>query len=70
MTTDEYRALVQAGPAVVMVDKEKMLKLLDWAEFGRQASFTLRIVRVRLMCGEEADAMGHLDRRIAKAPAL
>jgi hypothetical protein len=53
-----------------MVDKEKMLKLLDWAEFGRQASFTLRIVRVRLMCGEEADAMGHLDRRIAKAPAL
>ena len=70
MKQDEYRALVQAGPAVVMVDKEKMLKLLDWAEFGRQASFTLRIVRVRLMCGEEGDAMGHLDRRIAKAPAL
>ena len=70
MTTDEYRALVEAGPAVVMVDKEKMLKMLDWAEFGRQASVTLRIVRVRLMCGEESDAMGHLDRRIAKAPAL
>jgi Na+-driven multidrug efflux pump len=29
MKTDEYRALVEAGPAVVMVDKEKMLKLLD-----------------------------------------
>ena len=29
MTTDEYRALVQAGPAVVMVAKEDMLKLLD-----------------------------------------
>jgi len=29
MTTDEYRALVEAGPAVVMVAKEDMLKLLD-----------------------------------------
>ena len=29
MKTDEYRALVEAGPAVVMVAKEDMLKLLD-----------------------------------------
>jgi hypothetical protein len=29
MTTDEYRALVEAGPAVVRVAKEDMLKLLD-----------------------------------------
>ncbi len=38
MTTDEYRALVEAGPAVVMVDKEKMLELLDeykhWKRWG------------------------------------
>jgi hypothetical protein len=70
MKTDEYRALVAAGPAVVMVDKEKMLKLLDWAEFGRQASVTLRAVRIRLMTGNEADARAHLDRRIPKAPPL
>jgi hypothetical protein len=70
MNNDEYRALVEAGPAMVMVAKADMLKLLDWAEFGRQASVTLRVVRVRLMFGEEAEAMGHLDRRIAKAPPL
>jgi hypothetical protein len=29
MTTDEYRALVEAGPAVVMVAKEDMLRLLE-----------------------------------------
>jgi hypothetical protein len=29
MNNDEYRALVEAGPAVVMVAKEDMLKLLD-----------------------------------------
>ena len=29
MKTDEYRALVAAGPAVVMVAKADMLKLLD-----------------------------------------
>jgi hypothetical protein len=29
MTTDEYRALVEAGPAVVMVSKEDMLRLLE-----------------------------------------
>ena len=29
MKTDEYRALVEAGPAVVMVAKEDLLKLLD-----------------------------------------
>ncbi len=68
MTTDEYRALVEAGPAVVMVDKEKMLKLLDWAAFGQQASVTLRTVRIRLMNGEQTAAMDHLERRIKKAP--
>ncbi len=29
MNNDEYRALVEAGPTVVMVAKEDMLKLLD-----------------------------------------
>jgi hypothetical protein len=29
MNNEEYRALVAAGPAVVMVAKEDMLKLLD-----------------------------------------
>ena len=29
MTDEEYRALVAAGPAVVMVAKEDMLKLLE-----------------------------------------
>jgi hypothetical protein len=29
MNNDVYRALVEAGPAVVMVAKEDMLKLLD-----------------------------------------
>ena len=36
MTTDEYRALVEAGPAVVMVAKADMLKLLEkMNEMGR-----------------------------------
>jgi hypothetical protein len=29
MTNDEYRALVEAGPAVVMVAKADMLRLLE-----------------------------------------
>jgi hypothetical protein len=29
MNNDEYRALVEAGPAVVMVAKEDMLRLLE-----------------------------------------
>jgi hypothetical protein len=29
MNNDEYRALVEAGPAVVMVAKADMLRLLD-----------------------------------------
>jgi hypothetical protein len=70
MTTDQYRALVEAGPAVVMVAREDMLKMLDWAEFGRQASFTLRTVRIRLMNGEQTAAMDHLERRIKKTPEL
>jgi hypothetical protein len=32
MTTDEYRALVEAGPTVVMMAKADMLKLLDRLE--------------------------------------
>jgi hypothetical protein len=32
MTNDEYRALVEAGPAVVMVAKADMLRLLDRLE--------------------------------------
>jgi len=67
MINDEYRALVEAGPAVVMVAKADMLRLLDWAEFGRQASVTLRTVRIRLMNGKQTAAMDHLERRIAKA---
>jgi hypothetical protein len=38
MTNDEYRALVEGGPAVVMVAKEDLLKLLDeyrhWKRWG------------------------------------
>ena len=68
MTTDEYRALVEGGPVVVMVAKADMLRLLDWAEFGRQASVTLRAIRISVMCGDAADAMTHLERRIKKAP--
>jgi hypothetical protein len=38
MKDDEYRAFVEAGPAVVMVAKEDMLKLLDeyrhWKRWG------------------------------------
>jgi hypothetical protein len=38
MKDDEYRALVEAGPAVVMVAKEDLLKLLDeyrhWKRWG------------------------------------
>jgi hypothetical protein len=70
MTDQEYRALVEGGPAVVMVAKADMLRMLDWAEFGRQASLTLRTVRIRLMNGEQTAAMDHLKRRIAKVPAL
>ena len=70
MNTDEYRALVEAEPAIVMVDQEKMLKLLDWASFRQQASVTLRAVRLRLMCDDRAAAMAHLERPIKKAPEL
>ena len=39
MNNDEYRALVAAGPTVVMVAKADMLKLLDehqcWKRWGR-----------------------------------
>jgi hypothetical protein len=36
MNNDEYRALVEAGPAVVMVAREDMLKLLEkMNEMGR-----------------------------------
>jgi ABC-type Fe3+-hydroxamate transport system substrate-binding protein len=36
MTNDEYRALLEAGPAVVMVAREDMLKLLEkLIEMGR-----------------------------------
>jgi hypothetical protein len=38
MTDQEYRALVEGGPAVVMVAKADMLKLLDeyqhWKRWG------------------------------------
>ncbi len=38
MNNDEYRALVQTGPAVVMVAKADLLKLLDeyryWKRWG------------------------------------
>ena len=32
MNNDEYRALVETGPAVVMVAKQDMLKMLDRLE--------------------------------------
>jgi hypothetical protein len=48
MNNDEYRALVEAGPAVVMVAKEDMLKMLDRliaAEKGNGCKLTDEQVR-------------------------
>ncbi len=71
MNDQEYRALVEAGPAVVMVAKEDMLKLLDWAEFGKQANITLQSARMRLINGDFWDeAMESIEHRISKAPPL
>jgi hypothetical protein len=38
MTDDEFRALVEAGPCVVMVAKSDMLRLLDERAALRQIS--------------------------------
>ena len=65
MTNDEYRALVEAGPAVVMVEKEKMLKLLDWAAFGKIAYQTLHAAKE-----ESRNAYERLNFRIQMAPDL
>jgi hypothetical protein len=50
MNTDKFRALVEAGPAAVMVAKEDMLKLLDeyryWRKFGK---FQMWLVLVLLV---------------------
>jgi len=45
MTTDEYRALVEAGPAVVMVAKEDMLQLLDSVKEIEKAVADLKAAR-------------------------
>ena len=50
MTNDEYRALVEAGPAVVMVAKEDLLKLLDeyrhWKRWGSIYWWMIMIILV------------------------
>jgi hypothetical protein len=68
----EYRALVEAGPAVVMVAKADMLKLLDrvsaaedWAQFGRVAYQTLYAAKE-----ESRNAYERLNFRIQTAPPL
>jgi hypothetical protein len=45
MTTDEYRALVEAGPAVVMVAKADMLQLLDSVKEIEKAVAYLKAAR-------------------------
>lgn len=71
MKDDEYRALVESGPAVVMVAKEDMLKLLDWAEFGKQANITLQSARMRLINGDFwHEAIEGIEYRLSKAPPL
>jgi len=45
MTTDEYRALVEAGPAVVMVAKADMLKMLDRLEKAEKMVAYLQATR-------------------------
>ena len=79
MKDDEYRALVEAGPAVVMVAEEDMLKLLDrlkeaegqskatkdWAAFGKVAYQTLYAAKE-----ESRNAYERLNFRIQTAPPL
>jgi hypothetical protein len=45
MTTDEYRALVEAGPAIVMVAKADMLQLLDSVKEIEKAVAYLKAAR-------------------------
>ena len=60
MTDQEYRALVEAGPAVVMVDKEKMLKMLDerqyWRQFGRFCIWLILFLVVLRFLGDLAQS--------------
>ena len=60
MTDQEYRALVEAGPAVVMLDKEKMLKLLDerqyWRQFGRFCIWLILFLVVLRFLGDLAQS--------------
>ena len=72
MNTDEYRALVEAGPAVVMVAKEDMLKLLDkvkaaeeWAAFGKRAYATMHGSASQLR-----DVIERLNFRLSQEPHL
>jgi hypothetical protein len=56
MTTDEYRALVEAGPAVVMVAKADMLRLLERLMIAEQeltdAERRLDMVLVDMVLGQ------------------
>lgn len=44
MTAEELRAITAAGPAVVMISREDMLKLLDDAEKLRRQNAALRLL--------------------------
>jgi hypothetical protein len=50
MKDDQYRAMVEAGPAVVMVAREDMLKLLDeyrhWKRWGSIYAWFVLILSV------------------------
>jgi hypothetical protein len=48
MSDDEYRALVEAGPAVVMVPKEDMLKLLDRVKAFQTVPLAPRLMQIDL----------------------
>jgi len=53
MNTDEYRALVEAGPAVVMVAKEDMLKLLDRLKAAERQVEVTRIAQKPKLTDEQ-----------------
>ncbi len=60
MKDDVYRALVEASPAVVMVAKEDMLKLLDerqyWRQFGRFCTWLILSLVVLRFLGDLAQS--------------
>ena len=60
MNNDEYRAMVEASPAVVMVAKADMLKMLDerqyWRQFGRFCIWLILFLVVLRFLGDLAQS--------------